>query len=75
MADFASRLRELRKERGYRQADLATELGVAQTTVANYEQHTRFPDETMLLKIANLFGVSLDYLLGRTDISLSLIHI
>jgi MerR family transcriptional regulator, light-induced transcriptional regulator len=71
MADFASRLRELRKERSYRQADLATELGVAQTTVANYEQHTRFPDETMLLRIANLFGVSLDYLLGRTDISVA----
>lgn len=67
MADFATRLRALRKERKLRQIDLAGEMGVAQTTIANYEQHTRFPDEDTLGKFANLFDVSLDYLLGRSD--------
>ncbi len=68
VADFATRLRELRKRNNLRQIDLARELGVAQTTIANYEQHSRFPDEETLGRIAGFFDVSLDYLLGRVDI-------
>lgn len=64
-AGFASRLRELRIRRGMRQQDLALALGLAQTTVANYENNLRFPDEGVLLRIADLFDTSLDYLLGR----------
>jgi methanogenic corrinoid protein MtbC1/DNA-binding XRE family transcriptional regulator len=63
-------LRKLRKERNLRQVDLASDLGLAQTTIANYEQHTRFPDEDTLGRIATYFGVSLDYLLGRTTINI-----
>ena len=70
LADFATRLRELRKSRNLRQIDLAAEFGVAQTTIANYEQHSRFPDEKTLRRIAGYFDVSLDFLLGRTDIDL-----
>ena len=69
MPRFSERLRQLRTERGLRQADLAKHLGIAQTTVANYEQHARFPDEERLSKIAQYFDVSLDYLLGRSDVS------
>ena len=72
MADFASRLRELRNSRGLRQKDLAKELGLAQTTIANYEQKSRFPDETILGRVADYFNTSLDYLLGRSDVSLNL---
>ncbi|MGA2975238.1 MAG: cobalamin-dependent protein [Spirochaetia bacterium] len=64
-ADFASRLKALRVGRGMRQKDLALALGLAQTTIANYEQKLRFPDEPTLVKIADCFGVSLDHLLGR----------
>jgi methanogenic corrinoid protein MtbC1 len=67
MADFASRLRELRRRRGLRQRDVAAALGLAQTTVANYEQNLRFPDEPTLVKIADLFSVSLDHLMGREN--------
>jgi transcriptional regulator with XRE-family HTH domain len=70
MADFASRLRELRAQKKLRQKDLAAKLGVAQTTVANYEQGSRFPGETTLEKIADFFDVSMDYLLGRAESSL-----
>jgi len=66
MADFATRLRELRTKRGLRQVDLAEALGVAQTTVANYEKKLRFPDERMLGRVADFFGVGMDFLLGRT---------
>jgi methanogenic corrinoid protein MtbC1 len=67
MAEFATRLKELRKNKKIRQVDLAKEIGVAQTTIANYEQHSRFPDEATLRGIANFFNVSLDYLLGRSE--------
>jgi len=50
-----------------RQKDLADTLGLAQTTIANYEQSTRFPDESILRGIADYFGVSLDFLLGRAE--------
>jgi MerR family transcriptional regulator, light-induced transcriptional regulator len=67
MADFASRLRELRVRRGLRQKDLASALGLAQTTIANYEQKLRFPDESTLVKIADYFTVSFDELMGRDN--------
>jgi len=67
MVAFASRLRELRKAARQRQKDLANALGVAQTTIANYEQGARFPDEKTLGQIADYFGVSLDFLMGRSD--------
>lgn len=70
MADFASRLRELRARKKLRQKDLAAKLGVAQTTVANYEQGSRFPGEATLERIADFFDVSMDYLLGRAESSL-----
>jgi MerR family transcriptional regulator, light-induced transcriptional regulator len=67
MADFSTRLRELRKERGLRQRDLARAFGTAQTTIANYENKLRFPDEPMLGNFAEYFSVSLDFLLGRSE--------
>ncbi len=70
MKDFASRLRELRTTADLRQKDLAEALGVAQTTIANYEQGARFPDEKTLHRIADHFNASLDYLMGRTDVNL-----
>jgi methanogenic corrinoid protein MtbC1 len=70
MIDFAARLRELRVTADLRQKDLAAALGVAQTTIANYEQGARFPDESNLRRIADYFNVSLDYLMGRTDVNL-----
>jgi MerR family transcriptional regulator, light-induced transcriptional regulator len=63
---FSGRLRLLRKERNLRQRDLADVLGLAQTTIANYEQNTRFPDEATLKKIVDYFNTTLDFLLGRS---------
>ncbi|RKD33160.1 cobalamin-dependent protein [Thermohalobacter berrensis] len=68
MATFGERLKDLRKTHNLRQKDLAKELGLAQTTIANYEQGTRFPNQDILNKFADYFKVSLDYLLGRVDI-------
>ena len=66
MSDFAARLRTMREKNGLRQVDLARALGVAQTTIANYEGKSRFPDEDLLRRFADFFDVSLDFLLGRS---------
>lgn len=71
ICNFAIQLKKLRKKKNLRQIDISTSLGLAKTTIANYEQGLRFPDEKTLLQIAKFFNVSLDYLLARTDIRLN----
>lgn len=63
---LSNRIRELRKMNGFTQLELANLLNVGQTTVANYEKGIRLPDAAMLNKIASLFGVTMDFLIGRT---------
>lgn len=68
ISNFYTRLKNLRVRNNFVQKDLAEKLGLAQTTIANYEKGKRFPDEEILLKIADIFNISLDYLLGRSEI-------
>ncbi|MBE4939673.1 MULTISPECIES: helix-turn-helix domain-containing protein [Bacillus] len=65
---FGTRLHTLRKERKLRQEDMAKQLGIARTTYAMYEQGNREPDYNTLIKLATFFEVSIDYLLGTTEI-------
>lgn len=62
---ISDNIRYLRSLKKYTQKEFASLLGVAQTTVANYENGLRVPDAQKLQKIADIFEVSLDYLLGR----------
>lgn len=59
------RLRELRKNRRLSQSEFARQFGVAQNTVSNWENGNRLLDTDTANKIADFFGVSVDYLLGR----------
>lgn len=59
------KLKELRETRGISQSAFAREINVAQNTVSNWERGTREPDNETLAKIADYFGVTTDYLLGR----------
>lgn len=61
------RLKELRKERKISQQKLADHLDVARSTVAMWEVGPNQPDSEMLLRIADYFDVTIDYLLGRSD--------
>ena len=61
------RLKELRKEKGISQLRLATELNTSQNTISRYETGEREPGIDELIKIADYFNVSVDYLIGRTD--------
>lgn len=58
-------MRTLRKRNRVSQKDLAEYLGVAQNTIANYENNKRFPDQVTLNAIATYFNATLDSLLGR----------
>lgn len=61
------KLKELRKKKKISQLKLAMDLGMNQNTVSRYENLEREADYATLIKIADYFQVSVDYLLGRTD--------
>ena len=65
---IAGRIKYLRLKKNISQAKLADDLGVSRVSMSYYETGTRTPDIELLIKIANYFGVSLDYLTHRTDI-------
>ena len=64
--DVFMRLKELRKKKGISQLRLATELNTTQNTISRYETGEREPGIDELIKIADYFNVSVDYLIGRT---------
>ena len=61
------RIKELRQEQKLTQIQLAQRLFVDQTAVSKWEKEIAFPSAEMQRKLADLFNVSIDYLLGRTD--------
>ena len=61
------RLKALRKQRKISQLRLALDLNMNQNAISRYENMERQADYETLIALADYFGVSLDYLLGRTD--------
>ena len=59
--------RKLRKEKGLTQVELSKILHVNQTTTSKWELDLAIPDPVMLKQLSSFYGVSVDYLLGRTD--------
>lgn len=62
------RMKQLRKEKGVSQLKMALDLNMCQNTISRYETGEREPGINELIKIADYFEVSIDYLVGRTDI-------
>jgi len=67
MVDFSQRLRQLRNTKHLTQEQVARKVGVTASMVSSYETDIRLPSYEVLIKIANLFGVTVDYLLCRED--------
>ena len=65
MVDFGNTLKALRLDAGMTQKDLASKVGVTKSVISYYELSERSPSPEMLVKLANLFHVSTDFLLGR----------
>lgn len=59
-------LRELREDKGYTQTELGDLLGLTRQTISAYENGTIEPTLSTLIKLADLYNCSLDYLAGRT---------
>ena len=71
MGDFKNVFKRLRIASQLTQADMAQKLGIAKSTISMYENGNREPDFETLEKIADFFNVDTDYLLGRTEKTLS----
>lgn len=67
MTKFAIRLKELRKEKGLTQSDLAKLLFTSQDTISLWELDKSLPDIKSLIKMTEIFNVSADYLIGLKD--------
>lgn len=64
--ELGNRLTMLRKERGFLQKEVADYLHLTVATVSNYENNVRMPNLETLIRLADLYDVSTDYLLQRT---------
>jgi len=64
---FSTRIKELRSEKSLSRAELANFFNLKQNAVYEWEMRGKQTDYDTLIKIADLFDVSLDYLLGRSD--------
>ena len=64
MVDFGSNLKRLRVQEGLTQQQLADRIGVTKSVVSYYELQERHPSPEVLIKLAAVFHVSTDYLLG-----------
>lgn len=62
--NVGDKIRELRKQRGWTQAQIADKIGVTKSVISFYERQDRAPSPEVLIKFARLFDVSADYLLG-----------
>ena len=67
MSEFGNRLKKLRESKDMSQVDLAARLQVSPSAVGMYEQGLREPNIERLTQMADIFGVSLDYLMCRTN--------
>lgn len=67
---FCNRLKDLREEAKISQSYLAKQLYVSQQTVAKWELNKTTPNPDMLIKIADYFDVTVDYLIGRNEFSI-----
>jgi transcriptional regulator with XRE-family HTH domain len=64
---IGSRIAHLRDQRGWTQEGLASTLGISRASLSHYEKNRREPDSETLTKVADVFKVTIDYLVGRTE--------
>lgn len=65
--EFSERLKELRKQAHLTQVELASKLGIVQSSYADWERGKKKPTQDNLVKIAQVLNVSIDYLVGNSE--------
>ena len=64
---MTNRLREIRKRKGYTQQKVAMDLNLSQNSISRYESGVREADYDLLVRFADYYNVSIDYILCRTN--------
>ena len=67
LVNMGEKLKSLRLQKNLTQKQVADRIGLAISAVSSYESGTRYPSYDVLVKLARIFHVSTDYLLGMTD--------
>ena len=67
LVNMGDKLKSLRTEKKLTQKQIADQIGLAISTVSSYESGSRYPSYDVLVRLAHIFHVSTDYLLGMTD--------
>lgn len=65
--NYGKRIATLRDKQGWTQEELSRRLGISRAALSHYEKNRREPDFETLTKLADIFNVSIDYLVGRTN--------
>lgn len=65
--NMGERLKDLRTKRNWTQKQVATRIGLAVSAVSSYELGTRYPSYDILIRLARLYNVSTDYLIGKEE--------
>lgn len=65
---FGERVKELRKSKGLSQEELGEQFSISGPAVSKWESGLSEPDNLTLIKLSDFFGVSVDYLLGKSDL-------
>ena len=65
--DFGYRLKNLRQQHHLTQTQVANRLNLSKTSISDYENNVKTPSQDVLIKLAGLYRVSTDYLLGLDD--------
>lgn len=73
MANFSERIKELRSQRKLSQRELGRALNLSNASIAMYETGKRTPDIETLEAICDYFNVTMDYMLGKEDLSVRLL--
>jgi len=68
--EFSERLKNLRKQAHLTQVDVAEKLGISQPAYASWERGVKKPTQENLVKIAQVLNVSVDYLVGNSEVKL-----
>lgn len=69
MLNIGERIMQLRKQQNLSQDELAKKTGVSRTIIGNYERNANTPSIEVLLKLAKVFNVSVDFLIGEGELS------
>lgn len=67
MENFAHRLKELREEKGVTQQDIGKLVNTSKMAISHWEKGHSEPSIAQLISLSNYFGVTVDYLVGKTD--------